>query len=371
MDKSKLLGLDKFQLDTPCLLIDKQKLELNLLSMRDHCIQQGIQLRPHCKTHKSSSLAQMQMDYGAIGLCVAKVSEALVLASKGLSNILITSPVVTRHKIQRLMECHQLCSDLCIVVDNKENIEQLNAAAQICGKVLSVLIDINSGIGRTGVNASDALSLGQFVQRMPWLRLVGIQCYAGNLQHIAIYEERKNKSLAVMEMASELVCQFRKAGLPCRILTGTGTGTFDIDCQASEVTEIQPGSYTVMDVQYSAIGSGAGNRFLPAMTLLTTVISINQTSHVTVDAGTKALYVDRCKPVIISHSNLEYDWAGFGDEHGRVSSSGNAPLPQNGEVLELIVPHCDPTINLHDYFYITENDIVVDVWEIDMRGKVQ
>ncbi|KTC68257.1 alanine racemase [Legionella birminghamensis] len=374
MNKSSLTGIHKYQLDTPCLVIDKKKLEYNLAYMREHCLRQGIQLRPHCKTHKCSRLAEMQMDYGAAGLCVAKVSEALVLARNGMDHILITSPVVSNYKIQQLMMCHQLCSSLTAVVDNKENIRQLNNAALITGKALSVLIDVNSGIGRTGVNPEDALALGQFVQQMPGLRLGGIQCYAGNLQHLMLYAERKNKSLAVMEMASELLRQFRNAGLPCPILTGTGTGTFDIDCQASEVTEIQPGSYTVMDVQYTEIASAADNHlspFQPAMTLLTTVISSNQSTHVTVDAGTKALYVDRCKPVIINRPGLEYDWAGFGDEHGRVYSPVNAPLPKNGDVLELIVPHCDPTINLHDHFNIIENDVVVDVWEIDMRGKCQ
>ena len=108
------------------------------------------------------------------------------------------------------------------------------------------------------------------------------------------------------------------------------------------------------------------------MTLLTTVISSNRQEHVTVDAGTKALYFDLVnKPKIISHPHLNYEWGGFGDEHGKITAQNNAPLPVNKEVLELIVPHCDPTINLFDKFYITSNDIVIDVWDIDARGASQ
>lgn len=204
---------------------------------------------------------------------------------------------------------------------------------------------------------------------------MGIQCYAGNLQHIHSFSERRSKSLHIMEMASDLVKSFRGIGLNCSILTGSGTGTYDIDVEATEVTEIQPGSYTVMDVQYASIGSMNNERefnaFKPAMTLLTTVISNNRTEHVTVDAGTKSIYVDNHKPEIISHQGLQYDWGGFGDEHGKVSALNGSQLPGYGEVLELVVPHCDPTINLFDQFYIVENDVVVDVWDIDLRGKSQ
>lgn len=370
------IGLKKHELDTPCLVIDINALQFNLEVMRQHSIHAKVHVRPHCKTHKCSKLAQMQLDYGAIGISCAKISEAEVLVRQGIQNILVTSPQITPYKIARLLACVEKEPGIMVVLDNEKNMLDLNQAASSIQKPITVLVDLDAGIGRTGVKAEEALLLGKKIAKLKWLRLAGIQCYAGQLQHISSFTARKTQSLKVMEYASDVVKQFREHGLPCSILTGTGTGTYDIDTEASEVTEIQPGSYVVMDVEYSAIGSkeqsDAFTSFKPAMTLLTTVISSNRSEHVTVDAGTKAIYVDFVhKPKIISHRGLEYDWGGFGDEHGKITTRNQALLPSNGDVLELMVPHCDPTINLYDRFYITENNRVIDVWDIDLRGKSQ
>ena len=375
MSKS-LIGLKKQELDTPCLVIDMNALKTNLEAMRQHSIKTNVPIRPHCKTHKCSKLAQMQLEYGAIGISAAKISEAEVLVNHGILNILVTSPVITPYKIAKLTACIEEAPEMMVVVDNEKNIIDLNQAAESMQKPIHVLVDLDAGIGRTGVSAETAVEFGKKITQLKWLKLVGIQCYAGHLQHITSFNARKNQSLKVMEYASDMVKQFRAHGLPCTILTGTGTGTYDIDIEATEVTEIQPGSYVVMDVEYSVIGSKEHSEafaaFKPAMTLLTTVISSNRNEHVTVDAGTKSIYVDAVnKPKIISHQGLQYDWGGFGDEHGKITAVDHNKLPSNGDVLELIVPHCDPTINLFDQFFIVEDGGVVDVWDIDLRGKSQ
>ncbi|CDZ77696.1 D-threonine aldolase [Legionella massiliensis] len=372
----QFIGLRKEELDTPCLVIDQEKLHSNLELMRQHASHSQVNLRPHCKTHKCSKLAKLQLEYGAIGISVAKVSEAEGLINEGVRGVLITSPIVTSYKIARLLRCLQKAPDTIIVLDNEENLRELNQAAASIQQRLNVLVDLDPGIGRTGLKPEPALQLAKKVVNSDWLSLLGLQCYAGNLQHISSYEERKARSLAVMQQASGVVRNFREAGLPCEILSGTGTGTYDIDVAASEITEIQPGSYTVMDVEYAAIGSKENQQtftsFQHAMTLLTTVISSNREEHVTVDAGTKAIYVDaHNKPKIISHTSLAYDWGGFGDEQGKISAVNGAKLPKNKEVIELIVPHCDPTINLYNQFFLTSNDVVVDVWDIDLRGASQ
>ncbi|MDI9819707.1 MULTISPECIES: DSD1 family PLP-dependent enzyme [unclassified Legionella] len=368
--------MNKNDLDTPCLVIDKSTLEFNLNVMLQHAQNTQINIRPHVKTHKCSKLAKLQIEYGAIGISAAKVSEAEVLINTGINNILITSPVVTENKIRRLISCIKKAPETIVVVDNERNLYDLNDAGKSIQSKINILIDLDPGIGRTGIKPENALSFALKIEQFKWLNLMGIQCYAGNLQHITSYEERKNRSLQVMEMASNVVKQFKKSGLPCAILTGTGTGTYDIDAEASEVTEIQPGSYTVMDVEYGIIGSKTNSTsfttFKPSMTLLTTVISSNRKEHVTVDSGTKSIYFDsQNKPKIISHEGLHYDWGGFGDEHGKITADTHCKLPKNGDVLELIVPHCDPTINLHDKFYIVNNGIIEDIWEIDLRGKSQ
>lgn len=366
----------KTELDTPCLVIDKNKLQNNIAIMQDYCNKNNVQLRPHVKTHKCSKLAQMQIDAGAIGICAAKVSEAEILAKADIPGILITSPVITDYKINTLIQSLKLRQDISVVVDNYQNLQDLNHAAKRNNLIITVLIDIDPEIGRTGIKPEEVLYFAEKIKEFNNLQLVGIQCYAGNLQHINSYDERQKASLAVMHRAGLVAKEIRTHGFCCDIVTGSGTGTYNIDLKEKEVTEIQPGSYVVMDVEYNAIDSsikGQGfNEFANSLTMLTTVISSNNQNHVTVDAGWKALYVNELKPKVISHPWLSYNWGGFGDEHGKITvNNSNHKLPGNGEVLELIVPHCDPTINLFDKFYITENDKVIGKWVIDMRGKSQ
>lgn len=361
------------KIDTPCLLINLDKLKDNLALMQTCAAQMGVAVRPHCKTHKCSRIAKLQIEAGAIGISAAKYSEAEVLIKQGIKNILITSPVVSESKLNKLAQGLQKAPELLLVLDNLQNAEALNQLGKTLNQPVRILIDLDPGIGRTGVHPGAALDFAHLLKNKSWLRVQGIQCYAGNLQHISNYQERKAISLKTMEMASEIFRALKPLFPEFNILTGSGTGTFDIDPEASEVTEIQPGSYTVMDVQYECIGSNRDpkqfNLFQNALTLLSTVISSNRAEHVTVDAGTKAIYFDPTyKPRLISHPHLAYDWGGFGDEHGKIT--GN-PLPKQAELIEMIVPHCDPSINLYDQFVIVQNNEVIDIWDIDLRGKSQ
>ncbi|WP_119342734.1 DSD1 family PLP-dependent enzyme [Facilibium subflavum] len=363
-----MIGRHKFQLDTPCLVIDKDKLMHNLKTMQHFASQYDKNVRPHAKTHKCSKLAALQLESGACGICVTKVSEALELAKNNICGILITSPIVTDYKLSQLQKVVDLAPDTMVVCDQLKNLEQLNALAQMTrSRNIDVIIDIDAGIGRTGTDFESAFDLASSAYNMPFITLKGIQCYAGHFQHITDKDERANASKALLQKAASIKHRLEKMLGISLIQTGSGTGTYEIDCQIDGVTEIQPGSYTVMDKEYLDIDYTSAH-FLPAMTMLSTVISANHQEHVTVDAGLKALYKDPTKPKIISHNELYYDWDYFGDEHGKLTGTN---LPQNGDVIEMIVPHCDPTINLFDHFYITENDIVVDIWLIDLRGKSQ
>jgi D-serine deaminase-like pyridoxal phosphate-dependent protein len=368
------IGKHKNELDTPALLIDIDKLKDNIQKMAAFGIAQGVHIRPHCKTHKCSKIALLQQDAGAIGISAAKLSEAEVLIKNGIRSVLLTSPVVSIAKFSRLLSCLQNSDELILVLDSFENAEALNTLALQNQLQIKVLVDIDGGIGRTGVSFDRALEFGQYIGQLKGLAVLGIQCYAGHLQHISNFADRKYQSLSVMKKASNMRQMFVDAGLNAAILTGTGTGTYDIDVEA-QVTEIQPGSYVAMDVEYANIGSKCHEQhfldFSHAMTLMTSVLSHNQKEHVTVDAGTKSIYVDAFHtPHIISHPHLEYHWGGFGDEHGKVYGLGVEHL-KLGETLEMVVPHCDPTINLYDQFFVIEQDRVIDIWEIDMRGCAQ
>ena len=362
-------NLRKDEIDTPALVIEKARLIKNIQNMQAHADRYGKAVRPHAKTHKCTELAKLQRSMGAFGICVTKPSEALVMAKAGINGLLLTSPVVTPIKIATLMQVLTLAPDTMVVLDNIENIKQLNAAVKAAGlSALSIIVDIDAGIGRTGVGFDGAVYLALKVHQASHLELKGVQCYAGHFQHIQSHQARLDACVPLLKRAGAINDEIAaKTGLTGLIQTGSGTGSYEVDCQVESVTEIQPGSYTVMDQEYFDIDY-QGQHFLPAMTLLTSVISANHSMHVTVDAGLKALYKDPTPPKIIQPSGLHYDWDLFGDEHGKVTG---APLPKIGDVLEMIVPHCDPTINLFDRFYIIEDNEVADIWPIDLRGKSQ
>jgi len=368
-------GVSKWELDTPCLLVDLDILEQNIRVMQTHATAFGKQLRPHAKTHRCSRIARKQTEAGCAGICISKVGEAEVLVKNGFQGVLITSPVVTDHKIARLMECLSQDSNLLVVVDHPSNVMKLNEAAKERGLTLNVLVDLDPGMGRTGVPFKEGVRMGQLVASLPSLRLRGLQCYAGNVQHISSFEARTRASLDWMEQAAEVFHQFHGAGLPCDIFTGAGTGTYEIDCKIPEITDLQVGSYTLMDAEYLEIGCSQNpthfEKFPPALTLLATVISMNHPGFVTIDAGLKALYRDGGSPYVLHPpgSDLRYEW--HGDEHGKIIVQNASKRPEIGDIVELVVSHCDPTVNLYDALYVTRKGVVEDVWPIDMRGKSQ
>jgi D-serine deaminase-like pyridoxal phosphate-dependent protein len=238
------------------------------------------------------------------------------------------------------------------------------------------MIDIDSGLGRTGVSFSDALSFGRKVAAVPGLALKGVQCYAGHLQHVKSYEERKKASLDGLLKAAETVRVLREEFPDCAVFTGTGTGTHDIDSAVPELTDMQTGSYVFMDAEYMETGSAANPdgflTFKPSLRLLTTVVSSNQPQWVTVDAGLKAMYyTENVRPVIFGHEKEGWLYRWYGDEHGKIIVPSPEQKPALGEVLELCVSHCDPTVNLHDKLYIVKDDLVIDQWKIDSRGRCE
>jgi D-serine deaminase-like pyridoxal phosphate-dependent protein len=366
---------NKFALDTPCLVLDVDVLERNLRKMQSIADRAGKKLRPHAKTHKCSALAQRQIEAGAIGICAAKVSEAEALVHAGLDGILITGPVAAPRKIERLVELLGAAPSLMTVVDNRDSIDLLDAALRSRGRSMRVLLDVDVGLHRTGVGPAGAPELGAHILSRPALRLAGIQAYAGQVQHMPSYDARKAASLKCLHEAASVFRQLRSAVNTCAIFSASGTGTFDIDLIVPELTELQVGSYACMDAQYFAIGSAEDPAhfaaFGPALRLLTTVVSSNQSGFVTVDAGLKSLYKDGGQPQVIGskHSGMAYDW--FGDEYGKISCPGNGECPALGTVIELVTSHCDPTINLFDRYYLTRGAEVVGVWPIDLRGCSQ
>lgn len=368
-------GRSKWELDTPCLTIDLDLLDENLQTMQARVAAAGKALRPHAKTHKCSMLAKMQLAAGAIGICAAKVSEAEALVAVGIDGVLITGPVTTPAKAARLKSLLRKSRSLTAVVDHPAGVELLEKLLAGSGLRLDVLVDVDVGQHRTGVAPARAMDLVQRVMacRSLWLR--GIQAYAGHVQHIPRYVDRRAASLKALKQAAAVFRQLQDRDEGCTIFSASGTGTATADLAVPELTELQAGSYALMDAEYMAIECEDGAEcadYRPALTLLTTVVSVGHGRQVTVDAGLKALYRDGGRPRVLNAEffKLQYDW--FGDEYGKLRAAGRGPLlPELGAVLELVVSHCDPTVNQFDRFYITRAGKVVDVWPIDLRGKSQ
>jgi D-serine deaminase-like pyridoxal phosphate-dependent protein len=368
--------MNKFDLDTPCLVLDLDILEENLGKMQAASTAAGKKLRPHAKSHKCSTLAGKQLERGAVGICAAKVSEAEVLVKNGINDVLVTGPVASEIKAARLVGILRQSPSLMTVVDHAESIELLDGLLADADLDMDVLVDIDVGLQRTGVPPARALKLAEQVLATKHLRLKGIQAYAGQVQHIQRYDDRQSASIECMSRAAEIFRQLQAKEASCTIFSGAGTGTCEIDLGIAELTELQVGSYALMDAEYLAIESARhpqlADFFPAALTMLTTVISASHDTHVTVDAGLKALYRDGGMPQVVTTEcrSLHYDW--FGDEYGRLSAKNNtAALPRLGKVIELVVSHCDPTVNQFDYYFVTRDNKVVDQWPIDLRGRSQ
>jgi D-serine deaminase-like pyridoxal phosphate-dependent protein len=370
-----IISMHKYDLDTPCLVLDVDVLEGNIMRMQTMARAAQKELRPHAKTHKCSAIARRQIGAGAVGVCAAKISEAEGLVAGGVTGVLITGPIATPRKIERLMSLLKKDPTLMVVIDDQENAVKLNDSLRQRGLSLDVLVDIDVGLKRSGVAPEKAMELAGVISGCPSLRLRGIQAYAGQVQHIKSFDERRKKSLACMERAAEVFGQVTEAGFPCDVFTGGGTGTHDIDLSVPWLTDLQVGSYVVMDAEYMAIGCARNpdkfDVFTPSLTLLSSVVSANQNSFVTVDAGLKTLYRDGAHPVVLKpcEKGFTYEW--FGDEYGMIRYPEGTDHPRPGNVIELVVSHCDPTINLFDQFYVISKDRVIDVWPIDLRGKSQ
>jgi D-serine deaminase-like pyridoxal phosphate-dependent protein len=362
------------QIPTPALLLDLDRFERNLRKMAALVKQAGKKLRPHAKTHRCPEIARRQVAAGAVGVCVAKVGEAEVMAEAGVRNLLVTTEVVGPEKIGRLLRVLERQPEILVVVDHEANVRELGEAAARAGRVLNVLVDVDVGARRTGVEPGEAvLHLGRLVTTQHALNLRGLQGYAGQCAHVEGWEERRRTSRRWMGRLMKTRELFEKHGLPVDVVSGGSTGTHDIDAELPGLTELQCGSYCVMDLDYRRIGGRAGaqfDAFEMALTVLATVVSVPTADRAIVDAGFKAFSTDRpIVPEPVEHPGLEYSWAG--DEHGRLTATEPGRLPRLGERIEFFPPHCDPTVNLYDRIHAMRGDKVEAVWDIAARGRSQ
>lgn len=357
------------ELNTPVLVVDRDALQRNIGRMADFARQQGVALRPHSKTHKSVDIAKLQIAAGAVGVCCAKLGEAEALAEGGVESILITSPVVAPPALARLAALNDRIRDLAVVVDNPANVVAL---AAVVARPLTVLIDIDPGIRRTGVpSAAAAVELFKVIGQHKNLRYRGVQMYCSRQQHIASYQERTAALTDRMNYLKSVIAELKANGGAPEVVTGGGTGSHHIDASLGVLTELQPGSYVFMDRQYTEcdLVNQPSVPFEYSLFVDATVVSANTPGQATIDAGYKAFATDGGPAVVLSGAPAGSTYAFMGDEHGMVSDPASKQVWTIADRVRLAAPHCDPTVNLYDAYHVVSGDTLVAIWPVSARGR--
>lgn len=365
------IGMSLDDVDTPALLIDLDAFEKNLSKMAESVNSHGLRLRPHAKTHKCAQVALRQMELGAVGVCCQKVSEAEALVQGGVANLLVSNEVVGGRKLDRLAALAREAR-VAVCVDDAGNIDELENAAAAVDVRLDVLVEINVGANRCGVEpGSAALALAQKVRAAPHLRFAGLQAYQGKAQHIRDYAERRAAIEAAAKKAQTTVSLLSSSGIGCRIVAGAGTGSWQFEAQSGVYNELQAGSYVFMDADYARNRNADGsmfNEFEHSLFVFATVMSMPEPRRAVVDAGLKSMAFDSGMPEVAGSESIRY--SGPSDEHGNLDlSATNTPI-RLGDKLKLIPGHCDPTVNLHDWFVCVRGGRVEALWPIVARGAV-
>ena len=347
------------EVDTPALVLDLDAFEANLAAL-NRAIGARVRVRAHAKTHKCPEIALAQVAAGAVGVCCQKVSEAEALVEGGVKDVLVSNEIVGAPKIARLAALAKRAR-IGVCVDNPQNLKALKES----GARLDVYVELEVGMNRCGIAPGEpAVALAREIGGN--LRFAGLQAYQGRAQHVRSMADRR----ASIERAADAVRLTKKLlkdrNIDCPIVTGAGSGTFMFEVESGAWDEIQPGSYVFMDADYARNEWAAPlPRFEHALFVLATVMSRPKPEVAIVDAGLKASSVDSGMPGVWQRPGLAYTHAS--DEHGWVEGS---PAPALGEKLLLVPGHCDPTVNLYDWYVCVRKGVVEALWPITARGAL-
>ena len=356
-------------IDTPALVVDLDVFEHNLDLMANVMRGSGLALRPHAKSHKCPDIAKAQVARGAIGICCQKVDEAAVFVAAGIANVLVTNEIVTPAKMTRLAALAQSAT-IGVLVDHMSVIADLSAAAAMAGGTLHAYVEIDVGAHRCGVPpGAAAVPLAQAIAAAPGLGFRGLHAYHGSAQHLRTPDERRAAIARASTFAAETKAQIENAGVPCPVITGAGTGTWQLERDSGVYTELQPGSYIFMDADYGRNALAPDEHaFEQSLYVLATVMSVPSRERAIVDAGLKALAFDSGPPLVHAARGLDYERAS--DEHGVLRVDPALAQPQLGDRVWLIPGHCDPTVNLYDWIVGVRGERVECLWPVAARGAL-
>ena len=371
-DVPALPGMSEADIQTPCLVLDLDALERNIVKMGRLMKEMGVRHRVHGKMHRSVDVAKLQEKLGgACGVCCQKVAEAEVFARGGINDILVTYEIRDLAKIDRLARIPKLGARTIVIVDDVANVADLSTATQKHGTTLECLVEIDCGTGLAGVSTTpEVVAIAKAIDVAPGLKFSGIQAYQGLAQHVRKYEERKALIDVAVAMARDAVEALKKVGLICDIVGGAGTGTYYFEGGSGVYNELQAGSYAFMDHDYGLDIDKDGRRidqgeWENALFVLTMVISHKKPNVAICDAGLKVQSMDSGLPVVFGRTDVTY--LGAADEHGLIIDPDGAL--KVGEKLRLVPGHCDPTCNMHDWYVGVRNGKVEVVWPVSARGK--
>lgn len=355
-------------IDTPALLLDLDAFERNMTSVHDAIASRGKRVRAHVKAHKTTAIALRQIAAGAHGICCQKASEAEVFVDAGITDVLITNQIVGEAKCARVARMASR-AQVGVCVDHVLQVMQMGTAARAAGTCVEILIEVDIGHGRCGVSdAAQVLELARAVAGFAGnLRLTGIHAFRGSAQHMRLPQERAAAVSAAVLKLRGLVAALEEGGFPCPVVTGGGTGTYLLEALSDIYTEVQPGSYVLMDLDYATNTQPADVPPLQhALSVLCTVIS-ERPQHAVLDGGLKTFAVDQGLP-----RTLEPGWRvkSLSDEHTIIVAEPGTPALGLGTRTGLLPGHCDPTVNLHDWIVALRGNVVEDVWPVDARGAL-
>ena len=348
------------ELDTPCVLVDLDRVEQNLQRAQNFADKAGLKLRPHIKTHKLPRFAQRAIDLGAVGITVQKLGEAEVMADAGILDLLLTFNIIGAAKLKRLKALNDRVT-IRVVADSTECVAGLSQTFADAGKPLGVLVECDTGMGRCGVQSPQAaLDLARTIIAAPGLEFFGLMTYpaAGKYQVAAAW-------------LAEAKALFDAAGLAVPVITTGGTPDIWHADEAGVATEYRPGTYIYMD--RSQVAAGAASYDDCALTVLATVVSHPTTGRAIIDAGSKALTSDLLG--LVGHGYIpaypEAKIVGLSEEHGTLDVSACADGgPRIGEQIAIIPNHCCPVTNLFDFVHLMRNGQLVETVPVAARGRV-
>jgi D-serine deaminase-like pyridoxal phosphate-dependent protein len=354
-------------LDTPALLVDLPRLRRNIAAMQALAGRCSVALRPHTKTHKSPVIARMQVDAGARGITVAKVGEAEVMVEAGFDDIFIAYPIVGEAKYRRLLPLLARAR-IAVAADSLDGVRMLSDFFGSRGVNLPVLVEVDTGFRRTGVQTSEeAITLAWEISRAPGLVFGGLMEFGGHAYGACSEEERRTIGHDEGARLAGMAKRLADIGLPPPVVSTGSTPSMPFVAEVAGVTEVRPGVYVFGDLKQAELGTL--RREECALTVLATVVSNPAPGRYILDSGTKALSSDHYATLTFGELK-EHPGATIvraSEEHGIIEG---ATLPLRiGDKVEVIPNHACATCNMHDELFAVENGRVVDVWPVLGRGK--